>query len=48
METIEYIPAQIAAEYFEGDPNDLFANLHKQMMKMDDTSIRTFRVGCDI
>lgn len=85
MESIEYIPAQIAAEYFrflytyqgksidgiiyhsskvedgvcyalffdqnqclESDPKSLFPDLHKQMMKMDETSIGTYKVEIDL
>lgn len=82
MESIEYIPAQIVAEYFrflytyqgksidgiiyrsskvkdgvcyalffdqsqclESDPKRLFPGIHKQMMRMDETSIGTYKSG---
>lgn len=84
MESIEYIPAQIVAEYFrflyyqdksidgiiyrsskvkdgvcyalffdqkqclESDSKSLFPNLHKQMMRMDETSISTYKVEIDM
>lgn len=85
MESIEYIPAQIVAEYFrflytyqsksidgivyrsskvedgvcyvlffdqnqclESDPKSLFPDLHKQMMRIDETSIVTYKVEIDM
>lgn len=85
MESLEYVPAQIVAEYFrflytyhdksidgiiyrsskvkdgicyalffdqsqclESDPKSLFPNLHKQMMRMDKSSINTYNVEVDM